>query len=167
MEILDIVNEQDEVIGQATRDECHNDPSLLHRTVHFTLFDKATDSILLTRRSLKKTHDAGKLCFLGEHIFKGESYAEALKRGVVEELGVMVSSYQELGHHVFRYDQQSEFVRFFLAKYDGDAITFDKDEIEDVEWVKQESLTSFADQVSDMTNHWIKQIWIKKPQTTN
>ena len=43
-EILDIVNEDDEVLGQATKAECHKDPKLMHRTVHFTLIDPLSKS---------------------------------------------------------------------------------------------------------------------------
>ena len=38
--MFDVVNEQGEVIGRATREECHANPTLIHRTVHYTLVDR-------------------------------------------------------------------------------------------------------------------------------
>ena len=80
-EIFDVVNEKDEVIGTAPREECHSNPGLIHHTVHFTLIDRKKKRVFLTQRSFKKEHDAGKYCFLGEHMLSGESYEDALKRG--------------------------------------------------------------------------------------
>ena len=38
-EILDVVDEEGRVIGQATRGACHADRSLLHRAVHLLVYD--------------------------------------------------------------------------------------------------------------------------------
>jgi isopentenyldiphosphate isomerase len=55
-EILDVIDENDNVIGTATREQCHTDPKLLHHTVHFTFIDRKNSKILLTQRSFKKKH---------------------------------------------------------------------------------------------------------------
>ena len=33
-EVFDVVNENDEVVGEATRGEVHQNPKLIHRVVH-------------------------------------------------------------------------------------------------------------------------------------
>lgn len=40
-ELFDIVDELDVVIGSAPRGECHGNPTLIHRSVHVLVFNKA------------------------------------------------------------------------------------------------------------------------------
>ena len=57
-EIFDIVNERDEVIGQAPRHEVHA-RGLRHRAVHVLVFN-ARGEVFLQKRSMKKDSAAGK-----------------------------------------------------------------------------------------------------------
>jgi isopentenyldiphosphate isomerase len=154
-EIFDVVNEQDEVIGQAPRSECHANPALMHRTVHFTLLDTKNHQLLITQRSLRKDVDAGQWCFLGEHILSGENYPEAVLRGVKEELGVQLHSCGEYAHHIFSYSHQREFVRFFLVDWNGENIHADPQEIIDYRWVTLSHLLKHQADYSTMTQYWI------------
>jgi isopentenyldiphosphate isomerase len=161
-EILDIIDEIDNVIGQATREECHSNPNIMHRTVHFVVVDKENKKVLLTRRSIHKNHDGGKITFLGEHVLSGESYEQGLKRGVKEELGIDVSEYKMVADHIFSYQTEKELVRCFVAFYNGSDIHFDRDEIEDIQWVDIKDIKNWKDKVSDMTRYWIENIdWEK------
>jgi len=162
MEIIDVVDINDNVIGQATREEAHSDPSLMHRTVHFTLLNNQTKEILLTQRSFKKSHDAGKYCFLGEHIIRNESYKEAVIRGIEEELGVIVQEPVEQAMNIFKYDNQTELTRFYVARIGDEKINFSQNEIEKVLWVSIDELRNSTLDISDMTKFWIKKInWDK------
>lgn len=156
VEIFDVIDENDQVIGQATRDECHDNPDLLHHTVGFTLFDRKTNKIFLRQRSFAKKRDAGKICFPGEHVLAGESYEAALKRGCLEELGFEPSEFKEVAHTIFRNTNESELVRFFVIYWNGEEITFDKSELENVFWVSREELESNAYDTSDMTKYWLE-----------
>ncbi len=157
-EILDIVNEKDEVIGTATRKDCHSNPHLIHRTVHFTLVDPRNKKVLMTIRSRKKKHDGGKYCVLGEHILSGKTYIDAIKRGVNEELGFVPQKFKELSHNIFTYDNQREFVRFFIILWNNEQIKYDTSEIEDLVWVDIDKIVSADLDYSDMTRYWIKTI---------
>ncbi len=162
MEILDVVNERDEVIGHATRDECHSNPSLMHRTVQFTIVDKENGTVLLTQRSFKKDHDSGKFCFLGEHILSGESYEEAIVRGVEEELKISVKEFKEIGSKTFEYDTQKELVKFFIAYYDGGEIEYDSREMEGIYWIPISEIGKCKKDISSMTKFWINLVdWFK------
>lgn len=156
MEIFDLVDKNDNVIGKASRDECHSDPSKIHRTVHFTLVDREKKKVFLTQRSFSKQTDPGKLCFLGEHMLSGETYEEAVKRGAREELGIEVSTFKEVFHNIFTFPNQTEFVRFFLIDWNQENINYDKHEIISVEWVDPETLVNQKDKYSDMTRFWIE-----------
>ncbi len=162
MEIFDVVNQRDEVIGQATREECHSNPNLMHRTVHFTVVDKDNDSVLLTQRSFQKKHDAGKFCFLGEHVLSGESYEEAIVRGLKEELNISVKEFKEIGSKTFEYDTQKELVKFFIAYYDGGEIKYDSQELEGFYWIPISEIKECQKDISSMTKFWIDLIdWSK------
>jgi isopentenyldiphosphate isomerase len=88
-EILDIVNEQDEVIGQAERDEVHR-VGLLCRLV-YVLFYTSDGEVILQKRSDTKKNDAGKLTTtVSGHVASGQSYLEAAVRETLEEAGVEV-----------------------------------------------------------------------------
>ena len=39
MEYVDIVTEEEKIIGKALRGECHGDPKLIHRTAHVLVFN--------------------------------------------------------------------------------------------------------------------------------
>lgn len=161
-EILDIIDENDNVIGRATREQCHTDPKLLHHTVHFTFIDKKNNKILLTQRSFKKKHDAGKYCFLGEHIVSGESYIEALIRGCMEEANYNAKMFKELSHRIVSYQKESEFVKFFVIEFDGSNLEFGKDEVEQYLWIDIKELKDLKLDISEMTKYWIDNIdWNK------
>lgn len=87
-EIFDIVSEDDVVIGQASRKQCHGNPDLIHRAVHVLVFNPA-GKLLLQRRSLLKDIQPGKWdTSVGGHLDLGESYLAAAHREMAEELGL-------------------------------------------------------------------------------
>jgi isopentenyldiphosphate isomerase len=89
-EILDIVNERDEVIGQAERDEVHG-VGLVCRLV-YVCFYTADGKIILQKRSTTKKNDPGKLTTtVSGHVASSQSYLEAAVRETLEESGVEVT----------------------------------------------------------------------------
>ena len=53
MELFEIVDENDRVIGTAPRRECHGNPALVHRAAHVLVFNRAGE-LLLQKRSPHK-----------------------------------------------------------------------------------------------------------------
>lgn len=89
-ERFDVVDEQDRVVGQATRGEVHAQ-GLRHRAVHVLCFDSA-GRVFLQRRSLAKDSAPGKWCAsCSGHVDAGEDYDTAAVREVAEELGTTVA----------------------------------------------------------------------------
>ena len=86
-EIFDVVNERDEVVGQAPRQEVHA-RGLWHRAVHVLVFN-ARGEIFLQKRSLKKDIAAGKWdSSASGHLDTGEAYDACAVREVREEIGL-------------------------------------------------------------------------------
>lgn len=158
MEIFDVVNENDEVVSTAPREECHANPDLIHRTVHFSLIDKKNKKVLMTQRSFSKKTDPGKLCFLGEHMLSGESWQEGLIRGAKEELSFNAKDFVELANNIFRFPNETEFVRFFLINWSGEKLDYDKDEIIKIDWVNFEDLIASKSNYSNMTQYWVDNV---------
>ena len=82
MELFDLVNEKDEVIGTTNKEESHRTGSI-HRVAAIYVFDK--EGKLFVQEHLK----SGRLDHsVGGHVAKGEAYDTAAKREGFEELGL-------------------------------------------------------------------------------
>ena len=102
-EILDIVNNQDEVIGQAERDEIHR-VGLVCRLA-YVCFYMANREIILQKRSTTKKNDPGKLTTtVSGHVASGQNYLEAAVRETLEETGVEVEANNLVSMGVIRAD---------------------------------------------------------------
>lgn len=161
MELFDVVDENDKVVGQATRDECHSNPSLIHRTSQFTLVDFQHKKILVTQRSFNKKTDPGKMCFLGEHVLSGETYEDAVTRGVGEELGFSPKIIKEVATHLFRFPEQTEISKFFIVNWNNETLNLTKEELISFQWLTLDELMSSEIDYSDTTKYWVKSIdWV-------
>ena len=90
-EIFDVVNELDEVTGQAPRREVHAH-GWWHRAVHVLVFNHQGE-VFLQKRSMKKDTAAGKWDSSSSgHLDTGEDYDVAAVRELREELGLSVKS---------------------------------------------------------------------------
>jgi isopentenyl-diphosphate delta-isomerase type 1 len=134
-ELFDIVDDQDRVIGQAPRSQCHGNPSLIHRVAHVLVFN-SQDQLLLQKRSMVKDVQPGRWdTSVGGHLEPGESYLEAAYREMNEELGIKGVPLTYLYSSKIRNDFESENVATYLALYDG-KVSFPSDEIEEIGYWK-------------------------------
>ena len=79
------------------------------------------DSFLVERRELDEELDPGVVCLPGGHVNKGESYEKALKREMLEELGITVKSMRFIGKN-FRIASNGERQHsycFVITVYEG------------------------------------------------
>jgi len=87
-EVLDIVDLNDEIISQATRDEVY-EKSLCHRIVHVLIFND-DGKMALQKRSQTVSFCPGYWSTaVGGHVQSGETYVEGALREFDEELGVV------------------------------------------------------------------------------
>lgn len=90
-EILDIVNDRDEVVGQAERDEVHR-IGLVCRLA-YVCFYTVNREVILQKRSTTKKNDPGKLTTtVSGHVASGQDYLEAAVRETLEETGIKVKA---------------------------------------------------------------------------
>ena len=86
-EILDVVDMEDRVTGQATRQDIHA-KSLIHRAVHILVFN-SKDDLYLQRRVWTKDENPGLWdSSAAGHVDSGESYDSCAHRELKEELSI-------------------------------------------------------------------------------
>jgi isopentenyl-diphosphate delta-isomerase len=123
-EILDVVNEYDEVIGQAERDEVHR-VGLVCRLV-YVCFYTPSGEVILQKRSTTKKNDPGKLTTtVSGHVASGQSYLEAAVRETYEETGVEIEANELVDLGTMRADYvQGSYLSYamrglFAYKFEG------------------------------------------------
>ena len=131
-EMLDLVNPQGDVIGQAHRDLCHKSPELMHQAVHVFVFDDE-NRLFLQKRSRFKIIAPGKWdTSVGGHVDPGESYAEAACREGAEELGLTIlpNDLSFIHRYQWRSDVESELISSYRYNHNG-PFRLNPDEIDD------------------------------------
>lgn len=118
-EMLPLVDEEGQIIGAATRGECHGGSKPLHPVVHLHLFNSKGE-LYLQRRPLWKDIQPGKWdTAVGGHVDLGENVEQALYREVREELSITDFIPERLLHYVFESARERELVFVHKAVYDG------------------------------------------------
>lgn len=145
-EVLEIVDLDNNVIGKATRGECYK-KGLLHRAVNIFIFNSKGE-FFLHKRSEKKIKYPGYWDLsCSEHVKPGESFEEAAKRGLQEELGIemKLEIIIPIRHVNLNYQNyfDNELVVVFKGVYDGD-FKFDLNEVESGQFFNIEKLPSLV-----------------------
>jgi len=129
-ELFDIVNDKGNVIGRASRQECHRRPGLLHRVAHIFVFNSEGE-LYLQKRSQDKDIQPGKWdTSVGGHLAPGENFEEGAYRELEEELNIKGVGLVHLYDYIWESERESELVRTYKVLYDG-PISLDPLEIED------------------------------------
>lgn len=114
-----LVNEAGEIVGSATRAECHGGTHWLHPVVHLHLFNPQGELYLQRRPDWKDIQPGRWDTAVGGHVDWGESIPEALLREAGEELGVKDFEPQFLGRYCFTSERESELVHVYRTTYAG------------------------------------------------
>jgi isopentenyl-diphosphate delta-isomerase len=89
-ELLDIVDENDVIIGQDTRENVHK-KGLLHREVHIWFITPDGNIIFQHRAKDKDTYPDLLDATVGGHVEPGESYLDAAVKETMEETGLKLN----------------------------------------------------------------------------
>lgn len=85
-EILPVVDDNDNIIGKSTYEECH-EKGLRHRgSTVFIFKDRNCKELLVQVRGRKARNEGGKLEVCGGHSAFGDTYIQTAKRELQEEL---------------------------------------------------------------------------------
>lgn len=86
-EIVDIVDENDNIIGKATKGEVNSNPSLIHREIGIIIFDNKGRVLTQQRSKNKKNDPLAWTISVAGHVPSGMTYEEAAHMELMEELG--------------------------------------------------------------------------------
>jgi isopentenyldiphosphate isomerase len=141
-EIFDVVNERDEVIGQAPRREVHA-RKLWHRAVHVLVFNSRGE-VFLQKRSRQKDTAAGLWdSSTSGHLDCSEDYDACAVRELREEIGLNAAKPERL----FKIDACAEtgweFCWVYRCQSEG-PFQLHPDEIETGEWFAPETISSWV-----------------------
>jgi len=120
IEYFPAVDEDGNIIGKATRTECHSGTFILHPVVHLHVFNSAGE-LYLQKRALNKDIQPGKWdTSVGGHVDYGEEIEAALRREAREELGIsdfvptFITRYKFISH------QEAELVHSFYTIFNNE-----------------------------------------------
>ena len=138
-ELLDVVDENDRVVGVKTRGEIHAS-GLMHRAVHILVFNSRGE-LFLQKRSMSKDEAPGLWdTSAAGHLDSGEDYLDCARRELAEELGIRVSGPLEF---LFKLPPAkatgNEHCNVYRYDHDG-PLDLQAEEIDDGVWVDAESL---------------------------
>ncbi|SCY77478.1 NUDIX domain-containing protein [Ruminococcus sp. YE282] len=174
---LILVDEQDNTIGYAEKISVHK-TGVLHRAFSIFIFDKKNNLMLIQKRSADKYHSAGlwsNACC--SHQYKNETWDEALKRCIVNELGIqadfeysVMQNYKSFSNiiqvGVFKYfsdygDMKEHEIDHVILYTPEDTllkkILYNTDEISEIRWLSIEELDTLLKCRSDEFTSWFSQ----------
>lgn len=134
-EFFDIVDNNGIVIGNASRNHCHNGSKLLHPVIHIHILN-SEKKLLLQKRKMDKDIQPGKWdTSIGGHIISGEVKEEAIKREAKEELGINIKLNKliKLDEYIYESDIEKEYIYSYAYIYNG-KIIFQESEIDEVKF---------------------------------
>jgi 8-oxo-dGTP pyrophosphatase MutT (NUDIX family) len=119
MEFLDIVDKNDKVIGQASKDEIYKQ-FLCHRIAHVLRFNDRGEMILQKRSADVFFCPCHWSTAVGGHVQAGETYKQAALREYQEELG-LVSDLKFLGYDFYSVPSSplQKFLTTFSTNFNG------------------------------------------------
>ncbi len=137
-EILPLVDEKGNIIGQAPRSHLHNGSKLLHPVVHMHVISQ-NKAILLQKRPETKLIQPGKWdTAVGGHISFGETLEQALRKEAYEEIGLTDFSAKLLQVYSYKSEEEAELVYLFVT-HDHKNYHLHSDEVEEARfWTKKQ-----------------------------
>lgn len=156
-----LVNPQDEVLGLMEKMQAHEN-ALLHRAFSVFLFNDKGE-MLLQQRAAGKYHSplqwTNACC---SHPRENESYLDAAKRRLQEELGIS-AELTERFHFLYKADVgqglwEHELDYVFTGEYNGD-FTLNPEEVADIKYISIDELKREIEESPERYTEWFKIIW--------
>ncbi len=120
IEILDLVDRTDTVIGQIERDEAHRQGVTNFRVID-AFIKNSEGKLFIPRRQLRKRLLPGALdCSVGGHVTSGDTYDETLRKEALEELNLDISTvpFKRLGRLTPHDDGAINFITVYEIESD-------------------------------------------------
>ena len=154
-EMIDVIDENDVVIGQVTRDELYQ-RNLSHRIVHVLVFDRKNRLLLTKSCATKPFNPSTWGTSAGGHVQAGETTEHAAMRELGEELGIQ-TNITLIGNDWFETAlHQRKCISVFKTIHEGSFFPRE-DEIEQITF---KSLTDVRTLISSGYNVTAELMWV-------
>lgn len=137
-EIMDIINEQDEVIGKTSKENIRKD-NILHRGVTIILLNSKGEILIHKRTANKDIYPSTWDVLCGGGVQSGETYDQAAERETREEVGIQNPRLKFLFKFRYKSETDNYWTQFYSCVYDG-KLEFQKEEIEKGYFVTPDNL---------------------------
>jgi 16S rRNA (adenine1518-N6/adenine1519-N6)-dimethyltransferase len=157
-ELLDIINSDDIVIAQEMRSVVHQ-RGLLHRGVHIFLITP-DGKLLVQQRSRQRDNNPLALdCSVSEHVKANESYEQAARRGLAEEMGVQAAALHALVKFNLVYGiNDFETSVLYEGRVDPTQVRFDPVEVEKIACYRLDELDVLIGRDEVAFSSWFVQL---------
>jgi isopentenyldiphosphate isomerase len=159
-ELLDLVNENDEVIGQIERSKTVGHPEYIFREVGILIHDDK-NRLLLQRRSYnKKSYPGNWIISAGGHVRKGENPESEAHKELREEMGFDVPL-KFAFKLLMTYPGNRSMAYAYTGQYDEGKIVIQKEEVEEAKFFSQEEFEKLlkTDKVEPTSADWCRRFW--------
>jgi isopentenyl-diphosphate delta-isomerase type 1 len=136
-EMIDVVDDNDQVIGKKWKSVCHK-TGLLHRTSTVFVFNSKGELLLQKRHPSKALYAGMWASSCAGHLLLGENYEECAIRELKEELDVTIDATKLAFIGKYKYETNNscndkEIYVIYLAHHDG-PFNFEKSEMTEVKF---------------------------------
>lgn len=138
-ETIDVVNEEDEVIGESTKDEAGYNPDLIHRAVSILIYNKKGEALVQKRNGKKEVYPGVWAMSCSGHVPKGINPNEAALMELKEELGIE-TKLTFIRKDFRKYSWETHFTYIYIGEVGNDIkFNFNKFELETAHFMNFET----------------------------
>ncbi|OGO61831.1 MAG: hypothetical protein A2032_03705 [Chloroflexi bacterium RBG_19FT_COMBO_49_13] len=157
-ELLDIINSDDVVIAQEMRSVVHQ-RGLQHRGVHIFLVTPEGKLLVQQRSRQRDNFPLALDCSVSEHVKANESYEQAARRGLAEELGVQTAALHALVKFNMIYGVNDfETSLLYEGMVDPAQVRFDPVEVEEIAYYQLDELEALIRRGELAFSSWFVQL---------
>lgn len=145
IEYLDLVDENDNVIGKEDRNVIYKNNWRNFRVINIMIFTSDNKIVVPKRSANRRLFPNCYDCSVGGHVSSGETYEQAAYRELEEELGITGVKLEEIGYFKPSDIDTSAFSKMYKLVYDG-ILDFDRDGIEDIYYMDKEEVRKLIEE---------------------
>lgn len=144
-ELFHLVDENDKRLGFVSRQKAHRDISKIHRSICIIVINRKNQILFQKRSEFKDTFPGFWTLSVTGHVHYGETYLNAAKRELFEELGIK-SELRFLKKILLHLPSETEFCSIYKTNIDNDKINPDRNEITTTLWVELSQIPDFVNE---------------------
>jgi isopentenyl-diphosphate Delta-isomerase len=159
-ELLDLVNDQDEVIGEVWRNIANRNPELIHREIGVILYTTDGKLLMQQRAATKKVGPNYWTMAAEGHIPRGDTALAAAHMELTEELG-FDTKIEYWDKDLVHQEHETHFTHWFIGKYENQPLRLQESEVQGTRFLAESEFDEFVanNLVHEYTRHRCRLFW--------